>query len=204
MSQAAATVPVETHMPMRFHDNRLGTTVAKILPGAFFATAEDIVLMTVLGSCVAVCLYDPQARIGGMNHFMLPEDRSVGSVSASGRYGSHAMELLINDMLKAGAERARLTAKVFGGAAVLASLAGSRVGERNAEFVRAYLAAERVPVLAADLEGLQPRKVLLYAAQGRVRVRHLAAVEAGSVAVQEKTYRARLSTEPVAGDVALF
>ena len=100
-----------------YRDPQFQYEAVKVLPGEYFVSIEDIMIMTVLGSCIAACIWDSRARLGGMNHFMLPDgDFSEGG----GRYGSYAMELLINQLLKAGARREFLQAKVFGGAQVMA------------------------------------------------------------------------------------
>ncbi|MGH8441646.1 MAG: chemoreceptor glutamine deamidase CheD, partial [Nevskiaceae bacterium] len=104
--------------PVVAYDRELRAQSVKILPGEFLATSRDLVMTTLLGSCVAACLHDAEAGIGGMNHFMLPEG-SVGPASAPARYGVYAMEVLLNALLKHGAKRSRLQAKVFGGGHVL-------------------------------------------------------------------------------------
>ncbi len=114
------------------------------------------------------------------------------------------MELLINDLLKRGASRARLEAKVFGGANVLKGFTSNPVGTRNAEFVRRYLDTERIPVVAEDLCGIHPRKVWFFAATGRVVVQRLPHAHDAEVAAAESAARARLSRTPVSGGVELF
>ena len=158
----------------RMHDSRLGCEVVKLLPNEYFVTSEDIVLSTVLGSCVAACLRDAQAGVGGMNHFMLPGgDDTERPASASMRYGSFAMEVLINELLKAGARRERLEAKVFGGGAVLDQMKQMNIGERNADFVLQYLKTEQIPVLAHDLKGDYPRRIHYYPHTGKVLMRRM-------------------------------
>src|SRR5438046_3886116 len=105
-----------------FYDAHFKNDAVKILPGEYFVHDEDILILTTLGSCIAACLWDRNARIGGMNHFMLPE-------GDSGRYGSYAMELLINEMMKRGAARSTLEAKVFGGGQVIGGMTTLNVGE---------------------------------------------------------------------------
>jgi chemotaxis protein CheD len=145
----------------------------KLLPNEFYTTSEDIVLMTVLGSCVAACLHDPVSGIGGMNHFMLPDDGADAAASESMRYGAYAMEVLINELIKAGGRRERFEAKVFGGAAVLAGMTTINIGDRNADFVRRYLALERIRITAEDLQGVHPRKVAFMPRTGRAMVKKL-------------------------------
>lgn len=149
--------------------------LVRIEAGGVHAARQPTEIRTVLGSCVAACVYDPALGIGGMNHFMLPSGES-GERPA--RFGVHAMELLINDVMKLGGERSRLRAKVFGGAAVLRAFkAGVDVGRRNAEFIRAFLAAERIPIDAEQLGGTQPLEVRFTTDTSRARVRALDAAD---------------------------
>jgi chemotaxis protein CheD len=161
----------------RYFDSNFQRPGVKLLPNEFFVTREDMVLATVLGSCVAACIQDPVAGIGGMNHFMLPDDGADSSraTSDSMRYGAYAMEVLLNELIKGGARRERLEAKVFGGAAVLAAMTTLNIGDRNSEFVRRYLALEKVRITAEDLQGQHPRKVCFMPATGQVMVKKLRA-----------------------------
>ena len=152
----------------------------KLLPNEFFVTTEDLVLSTVLGSCVAACIHDRTAGIGGMNHFMLPDDGDNRAASDAIRYGAYAMEVLLNELLKGGARRERLEAKVFGGAAVLAGMTTLNIGDRNSEFVRRYLAMEKVRVTAEDLQGSHPRKVAFLPSTGQVMVKKLRLQQEGA------------------------
>jgi len=187
----------------RYYDRNFKSEAAKILPGEYFVAGAGMLLVTVLGSCVAACVRDVEAGIGGMNHFMLPDDGGRDSVSSSARYGTYAMEVLINHLLKLGARRNRLEAKVFGGGAVLSSLSSSNVGVRNAEFVLNYLKTEKIPVVAKDLLDSYPRKVYYFPNSGRVLVKKLHRVHNETLFSRERDYKARLSG-PVAGDVELF
>ena len=187
---------------MRYHDARFGTMAAKLLPTQYLVVDDDMALTTTLGSCVAACIRDPALKIGGMNHFLLP-DGNVGDGTPA-RYGSYAMELLINDLLKRGASRKRLEAKVFGGANVLKGFTSNPVGARNAEFVRHYLRSEHIPVVAEDLLGIHPRRVWFFAPTGRVVVQRLPHAHEAEVAAAESAARARLFSAPVAGSVELF
>lgn len=134
-----------------------------------------MVLKTVLESCVSACVRDITAGIGGMNHFMLPENADPNSRDASVamRYGAYAMEVLLSELLRAGARRERLEAKVFGGGAVLAHMKLLNIGERNADFVLRYLEKERVRIAAQDLRGKLPRRINYFPGTGRVTVRKL-------------------------------
>lgn len=188
----------------RYYDRHFAVEAAKILPGEYFVSSQGMLLVTVLGSCVAACVRDTESGIGGMNHFMLPDDGGREAVGTSARYGTYAMEVLINHLLKLGARRQRLEAKVFGGGAVLASLATSNVGARNAEFVLNYLKTEKIPVVAKDLLDSYPRKVYYFPESGRVLVKKLHRVHNDTLFNREKDYKARLSQAPMAGDVELF
>jgi chemotaxis protein CheD len=125
---------------------------------------RDVVLTTVLGSCVATCLFDPQARVGGMNHFLLPEGAGAGT-EAGRRYGAYAMELLINDVLKAGGRRDRLEAKLFGGGRMFDSLRD--VGRSNADFAEKFLRDEGIPVVGGSLRGDGGRRVHYWPVTGK-------------------------------------
>ncbi len=189
----------------RYFDKSFDTEAAKILPGEYFVTSQGMLLVTVLGSCVAACIRDCDSGIGGMNHFMLPDDGGRNeSLASSARYGTYAMEVLINHLLKLGARRHRLEAKVFGGGAVLASLSSSNVGVKNAEFVLNYLKTEKIPVVAKDLLDSYPRKVYYFPQSGRVLVRKLHRVHNDTLFNRERDYKVRLSGAEMSGDVELF
>jgi chemotaxis protein CheD len=189
----------------RYFDRHFEADAAKILPGEYYVSDQGMLLVTVLGSCVAACIRDVEAGIGGMNHFMLPDDGGRSeTVGSSARYGSYAMEVLINHLLKMGARRNRLEAKVFGGGAVMASLASSNVGVRNAEFVLNYLKTEKIPIVAKDLLDSYPRKVYYFPQSGRVLVKKLHRVHNETLFSRERDYKARLSGSSMEGDVELF
>ena len=188
----------------RYFDRKFGLEAAKILPGEYFVANQEALLVTVLGSCVAACIRDTDSGIGGMNHFMLPDDGGRETVGTSARYGTYAMEVLINHLLKMGARRTSLEAKVFGGGAVMASLSSSNVGTRNAEFVLNYLKTEKIPIVAKDLLDSYPRKVYYFPDSGRVMVKKLHRVHNETLFTREKDYKERLSGSQVSGDVELF
>jgi chemotaxis protein CheD len=187
----------------RYFDRVLGVQAVKVLPGEYFVTTSDMVLVTVLGSCVSACIRDRDKGIGGMNHFMLPEGGG-DQLAGSARYGGFAMEVLVNHLLKMGARRNNLEAKVFGGAAVMASLSQSQVGERNAQFVLDYLGTEGIPIVARDLLDVYPRKLYFFPYSGRVLMKKLVHVSNDTLAKREREYARRLKGKPIAGDVELF
>lgn len=202
--QAAEHGFVEHLATNLYFDRHFETQAAKVLPGEYYVTRREMVLVTVLGSCVTACIRDGDLGMGGMNHFMLPEETRSDMVSSSARYGTYAMEVLINHLLKLGARRNRLEAKVFGGGAVLESLVSSNVGTRNAEFVLNYLKTEKIPVVAKDLLDSYPRKVYFFPKTGRVLVRKLHRVHNDTLISREKAYRSRLVESKVEGDIELF
>jgi chemotaxis protein CheD len=195
-----------SHSPNRYHDSHFNLDAVKILPGEYYATTEDALIVTVLGSCVSVCLRDPLRKIGGMNHFLLPSDgaAAISSVSESARYGVYAMELLINQMMKLGADKRRLEAKVFGGGNVLKGFTVNNVGERNAEFVLDYLSAEHIPIVASDLLDRFPRKVYFFVASGEVKVKKIKSLHNTTIMDRESEYRMRVKQAPKVGNVDLF
>ena len=184
-----------------YRDHHFQHDAVKVLPGEYYVTTEDMVIMTVLGSCIAACLWDPKAKVGGMNHFMLPE----GAGDTSGRYGSYAMELLINEMMKLGARRETLQAKVFGGGQVMHSFTTMNVGERNTAFVLEYLHTERIAVVSKDVLDIYPRKVCLFPATGKALVKRLAHSHPDTLETQERKGNAAvLVTATTGGSVDLF
>ena len=190
-----------------YYDRTFDCDAAKILPGEYYCTFKDMLIVTVLGSCVSACIRDRVSGIGGMNHFMLPDSGGDGSnplISASARYGTYAMEVLINELLKSGARRENLEAKVFGGGNVLRGLTALNVGERNAAFVRAYLKAEGIRVLAEDLNDIFPRKVYFFPRSGRVLVKKLRELNNNTLVNREQDYASRLAGKDIGGEVDLF
>jgi chemotaxis protein CheD len=174
-----------------FFDAHFKNDAVKILPGEYFVHSEDLLIMTTLGSCIAACLWDRNARVGGMNHFMLPDGGGPGSHNDSGRYGSYAMELLINEMMKRGASRGSMEAKVFGGGQVISGMNSLNVGERNTAFVLEYLKTERIPVMSKDVMDIYPRKVCFLPASGKAMVKRLAAANTEALAAQDRAAQQR-------------
>ncbi len=192
--------------PNLYFDRNFNTEAAKILPGEYYVTGRDMLLVTVLGSCVAACIRDRMSGIGGMNHFMLPDSGpdQGNPLSASARYGTYAMEMLINQLGKLGAKRANLEAKVFGGGNVLRGMTVANVGERNSRFVLNYLRTEKISVVAQDLMDIYPRKVYYFPNSGKVLIRKLRRLHNDTIIEREKEYDSRLKHSKVEGDVELF
>lgn len=192
--------------PNFYFDRHFDRHAVKILPGEYYVTSGDKLIVTVLGSCVAVCLRDKITGIGGMNHFLLPNDGSneTGLLTESARYGVYAMELLVNHLLKMGVSRSRFEAKVFGGGNVLRGMTVNNVGQRNAEFVLDYLQVEQIPVVARDLLGEFPRKVYFFPDTGQVLVKKIKTLHNSTISDRESEYRMRVKFTPKSGDVELF
>lgn len=183
-----------------YWDAHFRNEAVKVLPGEYFVYEEDILITTTLGSCIAACIWDRDRRIGGMNHFMLPE-----GTGDSGRYGSYAMEMLINELLKKGASRLTLEAKIFGGGAVIGGMNSINVGERNTQFVINYLQTERIPIVSRDVLEIYPRKVCFLPASGKAMVKRLAPTHNDAFVAQDRAAAQR--AVPVAttgGSVDLF
>ncbi len=195
----------EQPAPNRYFDPTFGAEAAKILPGEFYVTGRDMLLVTVLGSCVAACIRDRGAGVGGMNHFMLPEGGDDAKGSESARYGAYAMEVLVNELLKRGARRERLEAKVFGGGAVIRGMETINIGEKNSKFVLDYLHTERISLAAQDLQLDCARKVYYFPHSGKVRVKRFRNFHNDTILAREREYQRKISvTTKVAGEVELF
>jgi len=205
MALVAARSPISTpaREPRRFLNPQDGCWHVQITQGETHVSGVDNeVLTTVLGSCIAACIRDPLARVGGMNHFLLPE--GDGKDRNAQRYGVNAMELLINGLLKRGATRNRLEAKLFGGANVLAGL--SDVGSRNAAFAEKFLRDEGIPVVGGDVRGNRPRRIQYWPFSGRARQLAMPVAESASVVERERatvTATGRNNVED-GNDVELF
>jgi chemotaxis protein CheD len=189
-----------------YFDRSFNSQAVKLLPGEYYVTNKDMLLVTVLGSCVAACIRDNLSGIGGMNHFMLPDGGGDANspMNASARYGTYAMEVLINELLKLGARRSNLEAKVFGGGNVLDGLTVANVGQRNADFVLKFLATENIRVVAQDLVDIYPRKVYFFPKNSKVMVKKLRTTHNNTISLREKDYRKRLLKEKSAGEIELF
>ena len=190
----------------RMRDNRFPHEIASILPGEFFVSDIPMVVYTVLGSCVSACVRDPIAGVGGMNHFMLPKPKEGGSDSwgESTRYGSYAMESLINEILKRGGMKSRLEIKLFGAGRIYEG--NIDVGARNAEWVLGYLQAEGLTACKTDLGDVFPRKIYYFTESGRVLLKKIERVKNHTIADREMEYaeKIQVTVKVPADDVTLF
>ncbi len=192
-------------------NRKLQKDIIVIQPGEYYVvdrTPEGIA--TVLGSCIAVCFMDAELGIGGMNHFMLPGDFRNDEVfaSRSSRYGMFAMESIINEMMKKGARRDRLTAKIFGGGHVLNfRKSDGNIPLANINFVKTYLQYEEIPIIASDIGGDTGRKIIFIPSEGgRVLVKKLLKSPDQAMEQENKYKAAVLNTkkEDVSGGVTIF
>ncbi|MBW3097390.1 chemoreceptor glutamine deamidase CheD [Pseudohoeflea coraliihabitans] len=172
-----------------------------------FKVSDDpsVVLCTILGSCVAACLRDPVAGIGGMNHFLLPgtaESSGLSTGSEATRYGVHLMELLINGLLKAGADRDRLEAKIIGGARTIATF--SNVGEQNAVFARSFLRDEGIRIVGSNIGGDYGRKLEYWPVSGRARQIPLTGAETQKTVAEENAKPRPQADKPVETTIEFF
>ncbi len=192
-----------------YWDSRFKRTAIKLLPGDFFICQDEEMIVTVLGSCISVCVYETRLKIGGMNHFMLPEikkesaslkykkkhvnDECDDKASAiyqntnSARYGNTAMELLINEIIKLGGDRRNLTAKVFGGGSVTRS--SIDIGLKNINFIIEYLKEEGIPITNQDVGGKLPRKVYFIPSINEVYVKKIRNIHNNTISNREDSYR---------------
>ena len=190
----------------RMRDHRFPHEIASILPGEFFVSREPMIVYTVLGSCISACIRDPIAGVGGMNHFMLPEPTEVAhdSWGESTRYGSYAMESLINEILKRGGLKSRLEIKLFGAWKIYEG--NIDVGAKNAMWVIGYLKSEGLGTVNTDLGDVCPRKVYYFTDSGRVLMKKIERVKNRTILERESEYALRIKQreqQPVE-DVTLF
>ena len=197
---------MEGSTPIRYFDRDFQIEAVKILPGQYYAATGDAAITTVLGSCVSTCLWDPGRRIGGMNHFMLPGDTDAfaSPAKASARFGVYAMEVLINEMIRIGADRRRMVAKVFGGGRVLQGFGSLDVGAKNCEFVLEFLTTECIPVVAHDLLDVYARKVNFFPDTGKVQLKKLHILPNDTVQQRERDYKTKLDQSAGGGEIEIF
>ena len=188
----------------RSWDAKHGCYVARLLPGELYVTRDDEMITTVLGSCIAACVTNLAAGVGGMNHFMLPTAVDGADVDAhqAARYGSYAMEALLNNIMKYGRASRDFQVKLFGGGKMIAMM--TDIGGRNIEFVKRYLKSEGIAVVAEDLGSVYPRKVNYFPKTGRAMVKRLRPLHTRLVAEQEQAHLRTLTRQPARGDVELF
>lgn len=193
----------------RYWDKQYNQYVAKILPGESYITRHNEIITTVVGSCVSACIRDKITGIGGMNHFMLPMQRDYDGhwaqtqVNSAARYGSYAMEHVINEILHYGGKRQNLEVKLFGGGRIMQQMAN--IGEQNINFVKDYVRLEKLNLVAEDLGDIHPRKIMFFPSKGLVRVKKLRSMEQ-SIIEREQAYQRDISDQSAntTGEVDFF
>lgn len=194
----------------RHFNSKFQSDVIIIHPGEYYATEEETIISTILGSCVAVALHDSKAQVGGLNHFMLPGsvDSRRGFNQESAKYGLFAMEILINELLKLGANKKNMVAKVFGGGHVLHASTAGNVPRSNVEFAMEFLQTEGIPIKASDVGGIQARKLFYYPVSAKVLLKRITATTAVHEVEEEETeYLKKIREErnkKKRGEVTLF
>ncbi|MFY0612059.1 MAG: chemotaxis protein CheD [Hyphomicrobiaceae bacterium] len=167
-----------------------------VLQGDFYVTSDpDAVLTTVLGSCIAACFHDPVAKVGGMNHYLLPT--STGNNSGAHSEGVHLMELLLNGLLGLGAQRDRIVAKIFGGAKMIQG--SLSIGDQNAQFAQEFLQLEEIPIISSSTGGDLGRSVQFRPFSGHARQRFLSKTEQPPIPA-----RVAKPIQPDSGELDLF
>ncbi|MCG8381306.1 MAG: chemoreceptor glutamine deamidase CheD [Gammaproteobacteria bacterium] len=174
----------------------------KLLPGDYYVTHKNETIMTILGSCVSACIYDPIKNVGGMNHFMLPDGEGASLINEGARYGSFAMENTINEIIKVGGVKSNLLVKVFGGARIIEG--NGSVGMRNIKFVENYLKLEKIKLISSCVGDIYPLKVKFYPVTGKVLVKKLESLQKSSVSQREQVYSKQLKSKNIEGDIELF
>jgi len=182
-----------------FFDHKFKKQTVSIGPGEYYITDKDIIIQTVLGSCVAVCLYTDFDKFCGMNHFMLPGeiDEPDSSDYDSGRYGIYSMEILINSLLKSGVNKKHIKSKVFGGGNVIdfQSKIKNRVGDNNVKFILNFLQNENIPIVSEHLGGDNARKILFFQDDKRVLLKEIEKSEAFKTVKEEIAYNKNIINE---------
>lgn len=190
----------------RYWDQRMMLWAAKILPGELYVSLHGEMICTVLGSCISACVRDVKKGIGGMNHFMLPEPNEHssewGADNLATRYGNWAMEALVNELYKRGAQKQHLEVKLFGGGQIIQNM--TAIGTRNIDFARQYIAEEGFAVAAEDVGGQRPRKVLYFPDTGAVKVKRLNKVSNDTIYSRERDYAKHVNVDSTDGSVELF
>ena len=188
--------PASGHLPIHATLPKRSITIGEVV-----AVAKPTMLKTLLGSCVAVCLRDPVTGVAGMNHILLPEGAKE---EGRARFGVHAMELLINEMMKLGGDRRRFVAKAFGAGNVLPCLQSPTVGERNACFVRDFLALEGIRLIAQRLGGESAVEIRFRSDTGKVTVRSIDGAPLSAIAATEEDYRQAPAALQADDEITIF
>ncbi|PCI32056.1 MAG: chemotaxis protein CheD [Alphaproteobacteria bacterium] len=187
-----------------YYDHKFDTMVHKINEGGFCVLSRsEHVILTTLGSCISVCMFDPVIKVGGMNHFLLPEERhSERKNNFCMRYGNNAMEILLNEILKRGGQKDRIVLKAFGAGNVLSI--NANIGEKNQNFLKKYITDESMKLETCDLGGDLPRRVAFFPGTGKAFVKLLRRAGDRNIGRQEEKYRHKIESQHASGDIELF
>ncbi len=185
-----------------FWEPRWERYAVKVKPGEFYVSDSDIVITTVLGSCISACIFDSQARIGGLNHFMLPAGAQGEDLYRSSRYGLFAMEQLVNELMKHGCQRENMQIKLTGGGDMMGGI--TSIGQQNIDFILQYIKDEGLSVLAKDLGGDQARRVAYFPTEGRMLVNKLDHRDDQRLIEEERSYSVDVDQHLDDSDVELF
>ncbi len=177
--------------------------------GGYYVSKEPSVVKTILGSCISVCLFESENKIGGMNHFMLPESKDLDNVDDynNTRYGIYAMEVIMNEILKLGGKKSNITAKIFGGGNVLPGLTSNvlKIADKNINFAKKFLSDENIPIITEDIGGNTPRKVFFFNTENKIMLKKLGAVSNEFSVEQEIKYSKILEDKlKEQSDITLF
>lgn len=189
----------------KFYDASLKANVVKISPGDYYITDQKEIITTVLGSCISACIRDTRLKIGGMNHFMIPvkcPHTSHPEQDMDTRYGTYAMEHLINDIYKYGGNRKYLEIKLFGAGNVL--VGSGNVGMKNIKFVRDFIHTEGYKIHSENLGGDNPRKINYCPVTGKVMMKKLASTNIAAIQREERKLQEKVESSTVAGEIDLF
>src|SRR5919106_3457537 len=207
-NQSGRDVPDITHHPYEhvkiMYESRFNRDMAMILPGEYYISNRPMIIYTVLGACVSACIRDPYQGISGMNHFMLPEscDALDDPLSQSARYGTFAMEVLINEILRHGGRHERLEVKLFGGGNMFGHTMAD-IGRTNVEFAKDYILREGLQLVGQDVGDAYPRKILYFTDTGRVLLKKITRLKNDTIAAREHAYKQSLRQEPAGQEVTL-
>lgn len=186
----------------RTRDERFPYEIASIMPGEYFVCLDEMIIYTVLGSCVSVCIRDPLLNIGGMNHFMLPKPNGNSTWEMSTRYGCYAMELLINEIMKRGGDKKRFEVKVFGGAKMYDC--ANDIGGYNISWITEYLNREGLRPVKADVGGTRPRKIYYFTFSGKVLMKKIERIKNQTILEREEQYQEALHKRKEEGEVVFL
>jgi chemotaxis protein CheD len=190
-----------------FFDSKFKKNVISIGPGEYYISEDDIIIQTVLGSCISVCLFSENAQLCGMNHFMLPGNKGEDNDFQydSLRYGWYSMEILINSFIKNGINKNLLKAKVFGGGNVIdIDRSTASIGDNNVKFIKMFLEKENIPIKSQHLGGDKAKKILFFVENKKVLMKEINKTDTTNTIISEIEYKNSLEKESNSENIILF